>query len=117
MDEGSAAQAFRVRVADGVYADVRFDDARLCLLALIGADEAGKKALLAVEDGYLERRGLAVGPKLAVGDDAFGFWKALRISYRRQNVRVNSATIAMSSSRPSHMRATRTLFSNGPRKP
>lgn len=80
--------------ADGVYANVRFDDARLCLLVLIGADETGKKELLAVEDGYreseqswlellsdLKRRGLVVGPKLAVGDGALGFWKALRKVY------------------------------------
>ena len=41
--------------ADGVYCNVRFDDARLCLLVLMGAIRAdGKKELIAVEDGYRE---------------------------------------------------------------
>ena len=50
----------------------------------------GKKALLAICDGYrksarswrelllgLKRRGLKVPPELASGDGALGFWKAL----------------------------------------
>ena len=40
--------------ADGVYCNVRFDDARLCLLVLMGARADGKKELIAVEDGYRE---------------------------------------------------------------
>jgi transposase-like protein len=80
--------------ADGVYCNVRFEDSRLCLLVLIGADETGKKRLLAVEDGFreseqswrellvgLQRRGMTVAPKLAIGDGALGFWKALRKVY------------------------------------
>jgi len=80
--------------ADGIYCNVRFDDARLCLLLLIGATEDGKKELIAVEDGYreseqswlellmgLKARGLEVEPKLAVGDGALGFWKALAQVY------------------------------------
>ena len=76
--------------ADGIYCNVRFDDARLCLLVLIGADETGKKRLLAVQEGYreseqswreilmdLKHRGGAVSPKLAVADGALGFWKAI----------------------------------------
>ncbi len=76
--------------ADGIYCNVRFDDARLCLLVLIGADETGKKRLLAVQEGYreseqswreilmdLKHRGVAVSPKLAVADGALGFWKAI----------------------------------------
>ena len=56
------------------------DDAKLCLLVVIGATEDGKKELVAVEDGYreseqswlellrgLKARGLAEPPKLAVG--------------------------------------------------
>ena len=79
---------------DGVYANVRFDDARLCLLVMIGARADGKKELIAVEDGYRESeqswwellrdvraRGLAQCPKLAVGDGALGFWKALAKVY------------------------------------
>ena len=76
--------------ADGVYANTRLDDARLCLLVLIGARADGKKELIAVEDGYreseqswwellkaLDSRGLRIEPKLAIGDGALGFWKAL----------------------------------------
>ena len=40
--------------ADGVNCNVRFEDARLCLLVLIGARADGKKELIAVEDGYRE---------------------------------------------------------------
>lgn len=76
--------------ADGIYAKARFDDARLCLLVLIGATEEGRKELIAVEDGYreseaswlellrsLQGRGLRIEPELAVGDGALGFWKAI----------------------------------------
>jgi transposase-like protein len=75
--------------ADGVYSNVRQDD-RLCLLVIVGVTEHGRKELVAVEDGYresqaswlevlrsLEQRGLTVAPKLATGDGALGFWKAL----------------------------------------
>ncbi|KAB5494276.1 IS256 family transposase [Serratia sp. RJAL6] len=75
--------------ADGIYSNVRQDD-RLCLLVVIGVTEHGRKELLAVEDGYreseaswfellsgLRSRGLTVSPKLATGDGAMGFWKAL----------------------------------------
>lgn len=64
--------------ADGIYCNVRFEDARLCLLVLIGARADGKKELIAVEDGYRESeqswwellrdlhcRGLRMEPKLA----------------------------------------------------
>lgn len=75
--------------ADGIYSHVRLDD-RLCLLVIIGSDEHGRKELIALSDGYREsaaswedilidltQRGLKVPPKLAVGDGALGFWKAL----------------------------------------
>jgi transposase-like protein len=79
--------------ADGIYSNVRMDD-KLCLLVIIGATLEGKKELVAVEDGFrestdswqslltdLRSRGLAVGPSLAVGDGALGFWKALTQIY------------------------------------
>lgn len=79
--------------ADGVYSNVRMDD-RLCLLVIIGVTEHGRKELVAVEDGYreseaswsellsgLRARGLTQSPKLAVGDGALGFWKALSKIY------------------------------------
>jgi len=79
--------------ADGVYSNVRMDD-RLCLLVIIGVTEQGKKELVAVEDGFresesswyelmsgLKERGLQTGPKLAIGDGALGFWKAISKCY------------------------------------
>jgi len=77
--------------ADGIYCNIRLGDGdRQCLLVVIGATKDGKKELLAVMDGYreseqswlellrdLQRRGLTITPKLAVGDGALGFWKAV----------------------------------------
>lgn len=61
---------------------------------IIGADETGKKQVLALNDGYrestqswrevlldLKSRGLTVIPKVAVGDGSLGFWKALKEVY------------------------------------
>jgi len=76
---------------DGVHVSVRLgEDARLCLLVVIGVREDGAKELLAVEDGYresteswacvmrdLKARG-AGEPKLVIGDGALGTWAALR---------------------------------------
>jgi putative transposase len=40
---------------DGVRVNIRLgEDARLCLLVVIGVGEDGSKELLAVEDGYRE---------------------------------------------------------------
>jgi transposase-like protein len=79
--------------ADGVYSNVRLDE-RLCLLVIVGVTEHGYKELVAVEDGHreseaswyellagLRERGLTRAPKLAVGDGALGFWKALAKLY------------------------------------
>jgi len=79
--------------ADGIYSNVRMDN-RLCLLVIIGVTEHGHKELVAVEDGFresedswselllgLRERGLTTSPKLAVGDGALGFWKALAKCY------------------------------------
>lgn len=80
--------------ADGIYANVRLEDeanSRQCLLVLMGATAEGEKELIAVVDGFreskqswlellldLKQRGLAIDPKLAIGDGALGFWTALR---------------------------------------
>ena len=77
--------------ADGIHSNVRLEDDKVCLLVLIGVTKEGQKELLAVESGFreskdswlevlrdLKRRGLAIAPKLAVGDGALGFWAALR---------------------------------------
>jgi transposase-like protein len=76
--------------ADGIHVNVRLDEARLCLLVLIGVRTDGRKQLVALTDGYREateswadllrdcrRRGMRA-PVLAIGDGALGFWGALR---------------------------------------
>ena len=80
--------------ADGIYFQARMEQEKQCFLVIIGADEAGNKELVGFWDGFreseqswlellldLKSRGLEMGPKLAVGDGALGFWKALRKAY------------------------------------
>lgn len=80
--------------ADGIHFNIRLEEDRQCILVLMGATPEGKKELLAVADGYREseqswlqllldcrQRGLVIEPKLATGDGALGFWKALRQVY------------------------------------
>ncbi|MET7320534.1 IS256 family transposase [Streptomyces sp. NPDC005549] len=75
--------------ADGIHLNVRLEEAKACVLVLIGARADGSKELVALKDGYREsgeswadllrdcaRRGMRA-PVLAVGDGALGFWKAL----------------------------------------
>ena len=77
--------------ADGIYANVRLDDERSCLLVLIGATREGKKELVAVSDGYreskaswremlldLKARGLKMAGKLAIGDGALASGRQLK---------------------------------------
>ena len=76
--------------ADAVYFGVRLEDARQCILVIIGATAAGKKEVVGIADGYreseeswkemllgLKQRGLIIDPQLAIGDGGLGFWKAL----------------------------------------
>jgi len=80
--------------ADGIYLSARMEDAKSCVLVIIGVTPEGKKELLAIEDGFreskdswqsllrnLKDRGLTCGPELAVGDGALGFWGALEEEY------------------------------------
>jgi transposase-like protein len=77
--------------ADGVYFNIRLEGGRQCILVLLGATADGKKELIAIQDGQRESelswkellldvqaRGLTLDPKLAIGDGALGFWKAVR---------------------------------------
>jgi len=76
--------------ADGVHFNIRLEEDRQCILVLMGATADGQKELIAIVDGYRESeqswmellldvksRGLVIEPKLATGDGALGFWKAL----------------------------------------
>ena len=77
--------------AAGVYSNIRLEGGRQCILVLLGATADGQKELIAVQDGQRESvqswkellldvqaRGLTIAPKLAIGDGALGFWKAVR---------------------------------------
>lgn len=81
--------------ADGIHSAVREEDAAgSCLLVIIGVTPEGNKELVAIGDGLrestaswlevlrdLKARGLDIGPLLAVGDGALGFWAALEQIY------------------------------------
>lgn len=75
---------------DSVYFNARVEGERSCILVVIGSKYNGQKELLAIGDGVRESeaswkelllalrdRGMDEDPKLAVGDGALGFWKAL----------------------------------------
>jgi transposase-like protein len=79
--------------ADGVHFGVRLEEDRLACLVLMGVTPAGKKEVIALEDGYresteswatllrdLKQRDLPA-PRLATADGALGFWAALREVY------------------------------------
>jgi putative transposase len=76
--------------ADGIHFKVRLDQAKQCILVIIGADEKGNKELVGIWDGYreseqswkellldLKRRGLKIGPNWRWAMAGLGFWKAL----------------------------------------
>lgn len=75
---------------DGIHVQARLEDDAQCLLVIIGATPEGQKELVGLIDGVresaqswkellldLKRRGLAIGPELAVADGALGFWQAI----------------------------------------
>lgn len=85
-----AARSYVYIWADGVYLQARMEPSAECMLVVIGATPEGRKELLGFQVGVresaqswrellvdLKARGLGVPPKLAVGDGALGFWKAL----------------------------------------
>lgn len=76
--------------ADGVHFSIRGEDADSCILVIVGVTETGHKEFVAIEEGLkeselswlevlhgLKSHGLTIGPDLAIGDGALGFWKAL----------------------------------------
>jgi len=79
---------------DGIYFNVRLCKEKSCILVIMGATEAGKKELVAMDIGFreseltwtdilldLKQRGLLEGPRLAIGDGALGFWNAVKKVY------------------------------------
>ena len=75
---------------DGIHVQARLENDAQCLLVIIGATPEGKKELVGLTDGVresaqswrellldLKRRGLVMGPQLAVADGALGFWQAV----------------------------------------
>jgi putative transposase len=75
---------------DGIHFNIRLEEDRQCILVVMGATAQGTKELIAVADGYreseqswkevlldLKSRGMTTDPRLAIGDGALGFWKAL----------------------------------------
>jgi putative transposase len=75
---------------DGIHVQARLEGDAQCLLVIIGATPEGKKELVGLIDGVrestqswkellldLKRRGLSIGPQLAVADGALGFWQAV----------------------------------------
>jgi hypothetical protein len=70
------------------------EDEKQCILVIIGTTPEGRKDLVGFQAGFresaqswrellegLKGRGLSIGPNLAVGDGALGFWKALDASF------------------------------------
>ena len=77
--------------ADGIHVQARLEDEAQCLLVIIGATPEGKKEFIGLIDGVresaqswrellldLRRRGLMVGPELAVADGALAFGRRSR---------------------------------------
>src|SRR5947209_16707854 len=75
---------------DGIHVQARLEDDAQCLLVIIGATPEGEKELVGLIDGVresaqswkellldLKRRGLAIGPELAIADGGLGFWQAI----------------------------------------
>lgn len=85
--------------ADGIYSGLRNETDRLCVLVVIGVNSRGEKHFLAIEDGIREstqswrevlldmkQRRVDRPARLAVGDGALGFWRALEEIYPQTRV-------------------------------
>src|SRR5712671_5953586 len=90
LDRDLSAKQYVYFWVDGIYVQARLEDDAQCLLVIVGATPEGRKELVGLADGVrestqswkemlldLRRRGLTIGPELAVADGALGFWKAL----------------------------------------
>src|SRR5437773_4261330 len=90
LDRDLSAKRYVYFWVDGIHVQARLEDDGQCLLVIIGATPEGKMELVGLTGGVresaqswkellldLKRRGLTIGPELAVADGALGFWKAL----------------------------------------
>src|SRR5216110_1518252 len=90
LDRDLSAKRYVYFWVDGIHVQARLEDDAQCLLIIIGATPEGRKELVGLTDGVresaqscrellldLKRRGLSIGPELAVADGALGFWQAL----------------------------------------
>lgn len=100
QDRDLSAKRYVYFWVDGIYFEARLEEAKQCMLVIMGAEAWGKKELVGLGDGYREseqswkellldvkQHGLQHSPSLAIGDGALGFWKAMRQVYgetRRQ---------------------------------
>jgi Transposase, Mutator family len=82
---------------DGIHVQARLEDTAQCLLIIIGATPEGRKELVGLTDGVresaqswrellldLKRRGLSIGPELAVADGCACGLRRLRRDLGRQ---------------------------------
>ena len=109
--------------ADGIYLQGRLEDEKQCILVLIGATPEGRKELVGFQAGVRESaqswrellaclrgRGLTIGPELAIGDGALGFWKALEEIFpdtRRQRCWVHKTANVLNKLAKSRQRAAK----------
>ena len=90
LDRDLSAKRYVYFWVDGIHVQARLEDDAQCLLVIIGATPEGKKELVGLIDGVresaqswkellldLKRRGLAIGPELAVADGALSMPSAL----------------------------------------
>src|SRR3954452_3356202 len=117
---------------DGIHVQARLEADAQCLLVIIGATPEGKKEVVGLTDGVresvqswrellldLRRRGLSIGPELAVADGALGFWQALEEVWpktRGQRCWVHKTINVLNKLPKSQRRARlRTIISRRPR--
>jgi len=104
--------------ADGIHVNIRLEQARLCLLVLVGVRADGRKELIALVDGEREsaeswadllrdarRRGMRA-PVLAVGDGALGFWSGLGEVFPATRTHAAGSTRSQKCWRPCRSRRT-----------
>ncbi|MFE5141165.1 IS256 family transposase [Streptomyces fagopyri] len=129
MDRDLAEVDYVYVWADGIHLNVRLEEAKACVLVLIGVRADGSKELVALKDGYREsaeswadlmrdcaRRGMRA-PVLDVGDGALGFWKALAEVFpetREQRCRVHETANVLDSlpksAQPGAKKAIRDIY-------